>query len=451
MAAKKQAFVIGGGSAGTTAAITLADAGWEVKIAEPGGLGGTCLWAGCVPKKSLFVTSMALRARERDAKCGVESESVTLNWKQALAWKRRSQTDIAGDQEAMIAERGVEHVPGAAKFLSEDEVEAAGEVYRADAIVIATGARTTLPDIPGVELADTSGSALAYRTVPSSLAIIGGGYIAMEFAAAYALLGTEVTMIVRGSRLLPTFDSELVEIAKRQLAEIGVEFMMHTQVSELTGQRGDAVAHVTDGSGKPAEARFERVLAAIGRHPNVAQLDLDAAGVETNERGGVLIDDAQRTTNPRVWACGDAAATIQLKPSSEFAGRLVARSIITGTPHPVVYEAVPTTVFTLPELAQVGMTEEAAKKSGEPFSVHRQRLSSLPAAIIDDERDGLVKLVFSEESGGLLGAAVAAPNASDMIYACALGVRLGANVDDFRETVGIHAAYSEALNFAALH
>lgn len=286
--------------------------------------------------------------------------------------------------------------------------------------------------------------------MPASLTIIGGGHVATEFAAVYALLGTKVTLLVRGPRVLPMFDAELAEVATRQLSAAGVDILTSTRVSEITGRRGAVAVHFTDAGGVVREVTAERALVAIGRHPNVAQLDLAAAGIETNEHGGIVIDDAQRTSNPRVWACGDAAGTLQLKPSSEFAARLVARSIITGVPQPIAYDAVPTTVFTLPELAQVGMTEEVARQQDIPVRVCRQRLETLPAAIIDDERDGLIKLVFSEETGRLLGAAIAAPAASELIYACALGVRLGATVDDFGETVGVHAAYSEGLNFSAL-
>jgi len=450
MASSGSAFVIGAGSAGCAAAMGLARSGWQVTIAEPGGVGGTCLWAGCVPKKALYVSTGAWDALRRDPRFGVLPGHATLDWNQVMAWKRDAQTGVAGDQEALLATLGIEHVPRPAKFVSSDEVAFADEVRRPDAVVIATGARTIMPDLPGIGLADTSGSALSYRTLPESLVIVGAGYIGAEFAAAYAPLGTTVTLIARGERILPMFDAELAAIAAARLGAAGVEILTRTSVIGLEGRPGRVVTHVADGSGRSSDIASERVLMAVGRKPATEHLDLDAAGIRTDERGRLVLTEAQQTTNPRVWACGDAAGTLQLKPSSELAGRAVARSIASGIPQTVSYASVPSTVFTLPQLAQVGLTEQEAAKRGIAVRTSRQVYATLPAAIIEDERDGLIKLLFAEKDGRLLGAAIAGPAASELIYACALGIRTGATEEDFAETVGIHAAFSEGLNFAAL-
>jgi pyruvate/2-oxoglutarate dehydrogenase complex dihydrolipoamide dehydrogenase (E3) component len=449
VAEQRSAFVIGGGSAGTVAGIELAKAGWQVWLAEPGGVGGTCLWAGCVPKKAIYVSSSEYRQLSRDPRFGVEPAGSSYDWQQIMAWKRHAQTTVAGDQEALIARHGIERLRGAAKFLSAGEVESGGTTYQPDAIVIATGARTVLPPLPGIDLADTSGSALAYPDVPKSLTIIGAGYIGMEFAAAYALLGTRVTLIARGPRVLPMFDEEVASVAARQLAEAGVSILTNTNVSALTGSRGAVTTRYSGSDGQSRDILSERVLVSVGRRARTEGLQLDAAGIEVDERGGLVLDEAQCTTNPNVWAAGDAAGKIQLKPAAEFAGRMVAQSIASGTPRHIDYTTIPSTVFTLPQVAQVGMTESDAAAAGIPYLVRRQTFEQLAGAVIDDVADGLIKLVFAEDGDRLIGACIAAPTASDLIYSCALGIRLGATGTDLAESMGVRAAYSEGINYAA--
>ncbi len=450
MGSGRNAFVIGAGSAGIEAAVGLARAGWDVSIAEPSGVGGTCLWTGCVPKKSLYVTARNYAGLERDPRFGVLPQTAGLDWPAAQAWKRRSQTAVAGDQEQLLAEHDVVHVPGVARFLAPDRLEAHGTEYTPDAVVIATGARTVMPPLPGIELGDTSGSALSYRQVPETLTIVGGGYIGMEFAGAYAPLGSKVTMIVRGPRVLPMFDAETALIATEELRSCGVDVRTGCNVTGLSGERGAVVTHYTDSEGKKHQVTAQHVLMAVGRRANVDHLDLAAGGIQTDDRGRLVLDAAQRTTNPRVWAAGDAAGTIQLKPAAEMAGRLVARSIATGVPEHISYGTVPSTVFTLPQVAQVGLTEEEAGLRGVRCIVRKLPFGSLPAAIIEDRRSGLIKLVFDAEDGRLIGAHIAAPQASELIYSAALAVRAKATEEDMREQVAIHAAFCEGLNFAAL-
>ena len=449
--AEKIALVIGAGSAGCSAAVELARSGWRVAIAEPGGVGGTCLWAGCVPKKALYVSANAYRELGRDRTFGVEPNGGSFAWREIMAWKRHAQSMVAGDQEALLARHGIEHVRGSARFVSPTQARVGERVFCADAFVIATGARTILPPIPGVELADTSGAALSYRDVPASLVIVGAGYIGLEFAAAFSALGTKVTLIAHGDRVLPMFDAEVAGVSAALLAEEGVDIRTNTTTLAFGGARGAVVARVRDASGAESELRSERLLVAVGRRPDLGALDLAAADVAVDERGRLVLDETQRSTsNPRVWAAGDAAGTVQLKPAAEMAGALVGRSVGSGAAMPIAYDTVPSTVFTLPQIAQVGITEAQAADRGIAHRVCRQRFDTLGSAIIDDVRTGLIKLVFAERDGRLLGAAIASPHASELVYACALGMRTGATFEDVRETVGVHAAYSEGMQYAAL-
>ena len=239
VAKKRTAFVIGAGVAGVEAGRRLAEAGWHVWTAEPGPIGGTCVWAGCIPKKAMWESARVLRLARDSGEFGVRAADAPYDWPQVLAWERQSERTYAGDQEAIMSGYGIEHVGAAAKFVSADEVEAGGETYRPDAFIIATGSRTVMPKLPGIELAGSSSDALTYPELPSSLVIVGGGYIGMEFAAVYASFGTKITLIQHAARVLPPFDADAAAVAEARLRGLGVEIVTGAGVTALEGSPGD--------------------------------------------------------------------------------------------------------------------------------------------------------------------------------------------------------------------
>ncbi len=446
---KGRIVVIGSGAAGSAAARSLAGSGWDVTVVERAKVGGTCLWHGCIPKKALFNAAHARRDASRSELFGLAPCEASFDWPAVLGWKWHAQETYAGDQEEILEARGIRLVKASARFISASAIEAGGHLLEFDHAVIATGSSTSLPPIPGIELADTSDDALGYQEVPEELLIIGGGFIAMEFAGIYATFGSRVTVISSGPRPLEMVDAEAAAVAVRHLLRLGVEFFSDCRISELSGERGALTLKFTDSTGAERTGEYGHALAATGRHPATDGLGLETAGIETDEHGRVVHDRFQRTTNPAVWMAGDAAGGMMQTPVASYEGRTVAESIDSGTPIAPDCTAVPTTVFTVPPIAQVGMTEEALTAAGVKYRASTTPFEYLAAGIIEDERDGLVKYLFSADDGRLLGAHIAGPTAHDLIYAAAVAIRMGATDSDLQQVLGIHPAYSEALNWAA--
>ena len=448
MTDKPIVLVIGSGAAGSGAARTLAAGGADVTLAEPGRVGGACLWFACVPKKALYNAAHAARGLARVEQFGLSVEGAGHDWRSVLAWKWHAQETYAGDQEALFASRGIRLAKVPAKFVGPGRVMVGEEVMVPDAIVVATGSAPQRPDVPGAQLADVSMDAMGYESPPRRLVIVGGGYVGLEFAGIYSAFGTEVTVVLRGARALPAFDSEIVEVAVRALELQGVRFVTQATLKTITGVPGAFSVRYDDATGSSHELECDRVLLATGRRPALDSLDLVASGIALDEHGSPVLDEALRSSDPRVYFAGDAAGRIQLTPAANAQGEAVARSILTGAPVPVDLRALATAVFTVPQLGQVGMTEHDARRAGMEVTVRRQTYEYVAAAIIADERDGLVKLVFDRDEV-LVGAQVAAPNASDLIYALALAVRARMTAAEIGATHAVHPSYAEALNWAA--
>ncbi|MDZ4179759.1 MAG: NAD(P)/FAD-dependent oxidoreductase [Coriobacteriia bacterium] len=445
----KSVVVIGTGAAGTASARALASAGFDVTVIERGKVGGTCLWHGCMPKKALYTAAAARRERVRSEQFGLSACDPEFDWPTVLAWKWHVQETYAGDQGEGFRSRGIALVKGSARFLSPDTIEVDGKVFEPDHIIIATGSRPTLPPIDGIGLSDTSDDAIGFPEPPATLLIVGGGFIGTEFAAIYASFGTRVTLVTSAERLLDMLDAEVAAIATHHLAQLGVEVHVGCRMGGLSGTRGAVGASFTDTDSNVHEGTYERVLVATGRAPALADLDCEAAGIETDGRGHVVVDRFLRTTNPRVWVAGDAAGGMMQTPVAAYEGRTIAESIATGSPVAPDCSVVPTAVFTSPQIAQVGMSEESATAAGISYRVSRLPYEYLGAAIAEDVRDGLVKLLFAEKDDRLLGAHIAGYGASDLIYAMAIAMRHEATSVSLRETIAIHPAFHESLNWAS--
>ncbi len=338
---------------------------------------------------------------------------------------------------------------GEARFVSADEVEVGGATYRPHHVLVATGSQAVRARIPGAELADASDDALEYPERPASLVIVGAGYIAMEFAGIYAALGSEVTLLVRGEDVLKGFDPEAAALARKGLEALGVTFLTGASTKAIDGDRGALNVRFEDARGGERRLAAERVLLATGRRPALDGLDLAAGGVELDGRGRPLLDAALRSTsNPRVWFGGDAAGGLELTPVAGLEGEAVAESLLSGEPQSVDLAVMPSTCFTVPEVARVGLGEAELAARGAPYQVARGDFEWVAQAIISQRRGGLVKLLAGQD-GRLLGAHLAGPHASDLIYTMALAMRAGATLEEVQAARPIHPSLSEALNWAA--
>ncbi len=455
MSDARHILIIGAGTAGTRVARTVAKAGVRVTVVESGEFGGTCLWHGCVPKKALYTAAQTLREAGEAVRMGftglamVARDPGVLDWTRLMVWKSEMQHTYAGDQEGLLADLGVELVHGAARFVAPDEVRVDAEAFRPSHVLIATGSEAVRPPLPGFELADTSDDALAYAHRPDSLAIVGGGYIAMEMAGIYAAFGTRVTLVVRDAQVLKAFDPEVAAVARETLEALGVTVLMDTTVRALEGGTGELTLRMVDGQGRERLLSCERVLAATGRRPAIAHLDLAAGEVDVDEHGRPALDAGLRSTsNPRVWVAGDAAGGTALTPVAGLEGELVAQSILSDQSLPVDLGGIPSTCFTVPEVARVGLGEAELAARGTPYLVARGTFEWVAQAIISDRRGGLVKLLATAD-GRLLGAHLAGPHAGDLIYTLAVALRAGATLDDLQAARAIHPTLSEALNWAS--
>ena len=449
MSGPESAVVIGTGAAGRAVAKRLADGGYEVTAVEHDRVGGTCLWTGCIPKKALYAAARAVREVSRATQFGVECGNVSVDWSEVLAWKWHAQESFAGDQAALLTEHGIRLVQGTARFVSESQITIGEEQVSADHFVIATGSLPVIPEIPGVELADTSTDALRYPAPPRSLVILGGGFIAMELAGIFASFGTRVEVVQRGPRVLSVLDPALSHVAMARLSRMGVVFHTESSLKQISGTEGDLISTVVDGEGVSHEVACERAIVAIGRRPALLDLDPSAAGIELDGAGQLTLDSTLRTTNPRVWACGDAAGGLMHTPVASMEGRAVARSILSKSPYSPDYSAIPIACFTTPQLATVGLTAQVAEESGIAVSVHRIDSDAIGAAIVDDERDSFTQLVIGANDNVVLGAQIAGPTASDVIYAAAVAVKAHLTADVLQTVLGVHPSYAEAENYAA--
>ncbi len=278
---------------------------------------------------------------------------------------------------------------------------------------------------------------------------MGGGYIAMEFAGIYAALGTQVTVVLRGSEVLRGFDPEAAALARSGLEAGGVTFVTDARIRGIEGDPGALTVRIEDAGGRPLALACEQVLAATGRRPDYDGLDLAAGEVAVDERGRPVLDAFLRSTsNPRVWFAGDAAGGVQLTPVAGLEGEAVAQSIVGGEPTAPDLTLVPSTCFTVPEVARVGLGEAELAARGAPYQVARGDFEWVAQAIISDRRGGLVKLL-AEQDGRLVGAHLAGPHAAELIYGLAVAVRAGATLDDVQATRAVHPTLSEALNWAS--
>lgn len=444
---KGHVVVIGSGAAGSACARRLAAVGWSVTLVERDRWGGTCLWYGCIPKKSLYHIARLTRQAKSSEQFGLHCAGLSVDWQSVLAWKWHAQETWAGDQRALLSARGIELAEGECRFVDENVVEV-GEVQVAfDRAVIATGSKAVLPDVPGVAMADTSNDALRYPELPQSLVVVGAGFIALEMAAIFASFGVEVIVVVRGSRVLEMLDPELASVAQNRLGELGVRFITNASLSEIGGEPGALEARLSGGEGRNATIEAQRVLLATGRAPQLDHLGLDNAGIALDDRGRLVLDAHFRTTNPFVYAAGDAAGGEMHTPIANYEGTMVADALDSGDPAPADCSDVPIACFTYPELATVGLTESRAHDLEIPADTLRINFDSIGAGVIEDWRDGFVKLVVEPATRRVLGMQVAGPAASDLIYSGALAIKAGMTTTDLSETISVHPTFAEALHY----
>lgn len=410
--------------------------GARVAIAEMGRFGGTCVNVGCIPKK-LFAYAAHFRDDLRDAAdFGWRIGEVAFDWPTLRANKDREIARLNAVYERLLASAGVEIHRGRARVLDAHTVEVNGERFRARHILVATGSRPARPAIPGAELGITSDEAFFLDRLPERALVVGGGYVALEFASILNGLGVRTTLAYRGARLLRGFDAELGARIGEEMAKKGVDIRLRANPARL-----EPGIEVTFEDG--ARERFDLVLFATGRKPNTADLGLEGAGVALGADGAVVVDRYSKSTVDSIHAIGDVTNRVNLTPVATAEGMWLARTLFRGEPTPVDHDNVPTAVFANPNLACVGLSEERARERYGAVDIYKTSFRALKHTLGASEERVFMKLVVDAASGRVLGAHMIGPEAAEIIQGIAIAVKLGATKAQFDATIGIHPTVAE--------
>ncbi len=445
--------VIGAGPGGYVAALRAAQLGAKVVVVERDKIGGVCLNWGCIPTKTLLRTAEVLKLAREAADYGVAVTDARLDWPAAQKRKDGVVRRLTGGVRLLLEKAGVRLLAGTAHFVSPTLLQVAGEggVEQVEAghYVIATGSRPTPLPIPGLEGTGilTSDAALSLESLPDSLLIVGAGPIGVEFATLFQACGAQVTLVEVLSRVLPTLDADLSAEVERALKKARVKVHTSSRVLRVEQCAGKYVVAVQSAS-QEMSIEVDRVLLAVGRRPNQEDLGLPSLGVIT-EKAGIRVDKHMRTNVPHIYAVGDVTGGILLAHVAMHEGIIAAENAL-GHERVMDYNAVPSCVFTWPEVASVGLTEEAARQQGYDLRVGRFPFRANGKALAQGEHDGLVKVVADSKYGQVLGVHIAGPHASDLIQEGTLALMLECTLDELEATIHPHPTLSEALAEAAL-
>ncbi|WP_267382029.1 MULTISPECIES: dihydrolipoyl dehydrogenase [unclassified Sphingomonas] len=447
-------LVIGSGPGGYVAAIRAAQLGLRTACAESREtLGGTCLNVGCIPSKALLHASEIFEEASSGhlAKFGIEIQGATLNLDQMHAEKAKAVKELTGGIEFLFKKNKVTWLKGRAAFKDAHSVEVAGQTVTAKNIVIATGSSVT--PLPGVEIdqqvvVDSTG-ALALPKVPEHLVVIGGGVIGLELGSVWRRLGARVTVVEYLDQILPGFDGEVRKESAKLFKKQGMELKTGTKVTGVTVQGERASVQVEPAAGGTGETlQADAVLVAIGRKPNLDGLNLAAIGLEPNARGQIATDHSFRTAVDGVWAIGDCIPGLMLAHKAEDEGVAVAENIA-GQTGIVNEDVIPSVVYTMPEIAGVGMTEEAAREKGD-VKVGKFPMVANSRAKTNRDTDGFVKVIADAKSDRVLGVWIVASLAGTMIAEAAIAMEFGATSEDIAYTCHAHPTHAEAMKEAAM-
>lgn len=460
MMADKQydVVVIGGGPGGYVCAIRAAQLGLKTACVEKrGALGGTCLNVGCIPSKALLQSSHHYEmARHQFAAHGIKVEKLDLDLAAMMGRKDKVVADLTKGIEFLFKKNKVDYLKGTGRIAGKGRVVVNGnggeEEIQAKHIVIATG--SDVAPLPGVEIDEkrivSSTGALSLPEVPKHLAVIGAGVIGLELGSVWRRLGAEVTVIEFMDRVLPPFDAEVSKQTQRVLGKQGLNFRLSTKVTGAKQTNKGVVLSVEPvKGGKAEEVVADVVLVAIGRRPYTEGLGLEAAGVELTDRGFVEVDGHLRTGVEGIWAIGDVVGGAMLAHKAEEEGIAVAETIAGQAGH-VNYEAIPSVVYTHPEVAMVGRTEEQLKAEGVKYKVGKFPFTANSRARANADTEGFVKILADARTDRVLGCHIVGPEAGDLIQEVVVGMEFGAAAEDIARSSHAHPQLGEAIKEAAL-
>jgi len=438
-------IAIGGGSGGLSVAERAARYGARCAVVEKGSLGGTCVNAGCVPKKVMWFGASIAHTLRDAASYGFRIKLEAFDWTALKAARENYVHGINDWYHTYLADSNIDEIAGTARFVDSRTIEVEGSAYSAAHIVIAPGGAPMVPDTAGAELGITSDGFFALEQLPRRVAVVGSGYIAVELAGMLNALGSDVTMLLRREHLLRTFDATLRENLMEEMLGDGIDILARTQVKQLVRESDGSLCIVCE-NGQRLEG-FDELIWAIGRYPLTQDLNLDAAGVSVDDKGYIATDRFQQTGVAGVYAIGDVTGRAQLTPVAIAAGRRLADRLFGGMlDRHLPYENIPTVVFSHPPLGTVGLTESEARDiHGEAVKVYQARFTAMYNALTERKQKTAMKLVTVGAQERVVGCHVIGPGADEMLQGFAVAIRMGATKRDLDDTVAIHPTSAEEL------
>lgn len=434
-------FVIGAGSGGVRAARFAAGYGARVAVAESRYLGGTCVNVGCVPKKLLVYGAHFAEDFEQAQGFGWSLGSANFDWATLIANKNREIDRLNGIYRNLLVNSGVTLLEGHARIVDAHSVELGGQRYSAKHILIATGGWPQIPEIPGHEHAIGSNEAFFLEQLPKRVLVVGGGYIAVEFASIFNGLGARTSLLYRGDLFLRGFDKAVRLHLQDELNKRGVDLQFNSDITRIDKQTdGSLQATLKDGRVLEADCIFY----ATGRRPMLDNLGLENTQVELDERGFIKVDEQYQTSTPSILAIGDVIGRVQLTPVALAEGMAVARRLFKPEEYRKVdYRLIPTAVFSLPNIGTVGLSEEQAKEEGYSVTVFESRFRPMKLTMTESQERTLMKLVVDTATDRVLGCHMVGPDAGEIVQGLAVALKAGATKQLFDETIGVHPTAAE--------
>ena len=457
MTEKFDSVVIGGGPGGYVCAIRLAQLGQKTACIEArGALGGTCLNIGCIPSKSLLNLSENFKKAKNFSKLGIETGDVKLNLDKMMKNKDKAVSILTKGVEFLFKKNKVFYIKGKAVLFSKNDVvvyEGKEKIsYKAKNIVIATG--STSVSLPGIDIDEkkiiSSTGALSFEKVPENLAVIGGGYIGLEMGSVWTRLGSKVTVIEFLDHITPGMDKEISKEFEKILTKQGIKFKLNSKVSAVKSQQGKLIVEFNNNINKVKEnLECDKVLISVGRKPYTEGLNLSKVGVKKDNKGRIEVNKKFQTSVSNIFAIGDVIKGPMLAHKSEEEGIAVAE-ILAGQSGHVNYDIIPGVIYTSPEVATVGKTEEDLKKLKVNYKIGKFPFLANSRAKVNNESEGFVKILADSKTDKVLGVHIIGPHCGDMIAEMGLAMEFGASAEDIARTCHAHPTHTEAIKEAAL-
>jgi len=433
-------IVIGGGSGGVRAARIAAGHGAKVAICEEYRYGGTCVIRGCVPKKMMVYAAHYHEDFHDSQFYGWDVSVNSFDWSTLIKNKDQEIDRLNGIYENLLSNAGVEILHGTGRFVDAQTVQIGEQQYTADKILIATGGTPFMPEIPGIEHAITSNEIFHLESQPKSAIVVGGGYIAVEFAGILNGIGTNTHLIYRGPQILRGFDDSIAKHLQEEIIKKGIDLKLENNVVSITlDSDGKKAVTLSDG----ASLTVDCVLFATGRSPNTQDINIDATGVKLGRKNEVLVDEQSRTNVEHIFAVGDVTDRIALTPVATMEGHAFADTFFGNNPRLADHTNVPSAVFSQPPVGSVGLSEAQAREKFSNVDTYSSSFRVLKHTLTDNTERTLMKLIVDADSDKVIGAHMVGPDAAEIMQGVAIAIKAGASKADFDATVGIHPSTAE--------